>query len=91
MSNLYNNEKYLYNSYNKIERFKMVAWTTEPCDRSYSVLLNADTNSAMECVNCVLKQRQIDDILSQLKSLQIVIDTLKRTLLMNTGRISATR
>jgi hypothetical protein len=34
--------------------------------------------SARKCVNCVLKQRQIDDILSQLKSLQIVIETLKR-------------
>jgi hypothetical protein len=56
----------------------MATSTIESYDHSYSVLLNVDTNSAMKCVNCILKQRQIDDILSQFKSLQIMIETLKQ-------------
>jgi hypothetical protein len=67
----------------EMERHKL-AVTNVLWDRSHSLLLNSDTNSATKCVNCVLKQRQIDDILSQLKSLQAVIETLKRDSFMNT-------
>jgi hypothetical protein len=75
---LFSNRNYDY-SITALQTVKrMAALTNEPGDRFYSVSLNADTNSARKYVNCVLKQRQIEDILSHLKSLQTVIETLKQ-------------
>jgi hypothetical protein len=47
-------------------------------DRTDVEVLNLDINSAYEFINCMSKQRQIDDILSQLKHLQNEIEIVKR-------------
>jgi hypothetical protein len=49
---------------------KMVAETYVLPDRSQLISLNTDIKDAAECVRCYYKQRQLNDILLQLKSLQ---------------------
>jgi hypothetical protein len=56
----------------------MAAETCVLSDRSHPLSLNADINSAAKCVSCHQKQRQLNDILLQLKSLQKIVDMLQQ-------------
>jgi hypothetical protein len=66
--------------------FKMMAETCVLFDHSHSLSLNADTNSAVKCVSCLQKQRQLDDILSQLKSLKKIVEILQQDSSLEYGR-----
>jgi hypothetical protein len=56
----------------------MLAETYGLPDRSQLLSLNTDINGAVECVSCFYKQRQLNDILLQLKSLQKMVEILQQ-------------
>jgi hypothetical protein len=56
----------------------MAADSDVPCNRSRLLSPHYDTIKVEKCVSCINKQRQIDDILAQLKSLQEMTESQKR-------------
>jgi hypothetical protein len=57
-------------------------------DRSLPFSSNSDIKSVMMCANCLQKESQLDDILSQLKSLQKIVELLQQDSSIEHGRDS---